>query len=221
MEIFAAQGPLLVEILAAQGPHRGEELMIASFAVAVVLAAGTVRPLEVVRKGNAQVQEVIAQEDATVERLARKVDEFVDFTELARRALGKDWQKLTRSQQQEFAVTMRDLLRTSYAQKALGQKAADVKYEGEKVTGKEASVLTSLAVKTSRYPVEYRLYRPGGSGPWKIYDVITDEVSLVQTYRDQFRRLIAAKGYDGLLVTLKSKRDQLERTAGTNGSKVN
>ncbi|HZH03331.1 MAG TPA: ABC transporter substrate-binding protein [Myxococcaceae bacterium] len=193
--------------------------MIASLTAAVLLTAASTRPLDVVRQGNDQVQDVIGREGATVEQLANKVDGFVDFGELARRALGKDWQKLTPAQQKDFTATMKDLLRTSYAQRALGQKASDVTYENESLEGKEASVLTSIAVKASRYPVEYKLYRPGGSGSWKIYDVVTDEVSLVQTYRDQFRRLIASKGYNGLLVTLKSKRDQLERTGGR--SKVN
>ena len=35
-------------------------------------------------------------------------------------------------------------------------------------------------------------------------------VPLVSTYNDQFRQLIAKKGYDGLLSTLKKRRDQLE-----------
>ena len=43
------------------------------------------------------------------------------------------------------------------------------------------------------------------------YDVVTDEVSLVETYRGQFRKLLAEKGFDGLLSTLKRKRDQLEK----------
>ena len=37
--------------------------------------------------------------------------------------------------------------------------------------------------------------------------------TLLETYRGQFRKLIAQRGYDGLLETLKQKRDQLEKKA--------
>lgn len=193
--------------------------MVSSLATALLLSslnAAPSRPIDVVRQGNDQVQKVIGREDASVKKLADTVDGFVDFGELARRALGnKDWSKLSAKQKAEFTSTMKDLLRTSYAQKAIGQKASEVTYDKEQVKGPEASVLTSIAVKASHYPVEYKLYRSGGNG-WRIYDVVTDDVSLVQTYRDQFRRLIASKGYEGLLVTLKSKRDQLEKGEARN-----
>ena len=69
---------------------------------------------------------------------------------------------------------------------------------------------TSLTVKKDVIPVDYKLYKtPKGS--WRVYDVITDEVSLVETYRGQFRKLIADQGFDGLLKTLKTKREQLEK----------
>ncbi len=185
--------------------------MVWSLATALFLTAAPARPIDVVRQGNDQVQQAIGREDASAKKVADTVDGFVDFGELARRALGvKDWSKLSAKQKAEFTSTMKDLLRTSYAQKAIGQKASEVTYDKEQVKGSEASVLTSIAVKASHYPVEYKLYRSVAHG-WRIYDVVTDDVSLVQTYRDQFRRLIASKGYDGLLVTLKSKRDQLEK----------
>jgi len=47
------------------------------------------------------------------------------------------------------------------------------------------------------------------SGPkgerWMVYDVITDELSLVRNYRTQFQRIISGQGYDGLLTKMKTK----------------
>jgi phospholipid transport system substrate-binding protein len=140
------------------------------------------------------------------------VEGFVDFGELARRALGREWGKLSHKQQQEFSATMKGLLRASYAQRALGQGKAEIRYAPEQRDGAEAQVPTTLQVKKDRVPVVYRLYQAGGHQGWKIFDVVTDDVSLVDTYRSQFRKVIADKGVDGLIATLKNKRAQLERS---------
>jgi phospholipid transport system substrate-binding protein len=72
-------------------------------------------------------------------------------------------------------------------------------------------VNTKLLVKQDTFPVVYKLYRPDAKAAWRVYDVITDEVSLVTTYNDQFRSVLARKGFDGLLKSLKDKQDSLEK----------
>ena len=189
--------------------------MIASL-LALTLAAAP-SPLAVVKNGNAEIQKVLDAPGATTEKLAARADEFVDFVELAKRALGKEWAKLSQKQQDDFAQTMKGLLRASYAQKAIGngKSKATTEYGAEQVSGDEATVATTIALDTNKISVDYKLYRAGAKGAWKIYDVVTDTVSLVATYQDQFRSVLAKKGFDGLLTTLKAKRDQLERKGAT------
>lgn len=184
-------------------------MLLTSAILALTLAATNPGPADVVRQGNDELQKILASKDVTVERLATKADEFVDFVELARRALGKEWDKLTPKQREEFSTTMKELLRASYAQKAIGQGQAKITYRKASVKANEAEVPTTLAVGKDEFPVVYRLYRLDAESPWRIFDVVTDEVSLMETYRDQFRQIIANKGYDGLLETLQKKRDQL------------
>ncbi len=184
--------------------------------IAATLLAATPTPLEVVKAGNADVQKAANAPGATVQQLATVVEKFVDFEELAKRALGKEWDKLNAAQRKDFADTMKGLLRASYAQKAIGQAQAEVKYGKETIKGDEATVNTTLTVKKDQIPVDYKLYKvTGNAGGWRIYDVVTDEVSLVETYAGQFRKLIADKGFDGLLSTLKAKRAQLEKPAAS------
>ena len=196
--------------------------MIASLLAATLLAAAPMGPLTVVKSGNADVQKAANAPGATVQSLATVVEKFVDFEELARRALGeKAWTGLTPAQRKDFTDTMTGLLRASYAQKAIGQAKADVKYGKESVQGNEATVDTQLTVKTDQVPVDYKLYRTSAKTDWRIYDVITDEVSLVETYSGQFRKILQTKGFDGLMSTLKSKRAQLEKeNAGTSAASV-
>ncbi|WP_225409203.1 MlaC/ttg2D family ABC transporter substrate-binding protein [Stigmatella hybrida] len=190
--------------------------MIAALLTASLLAAAPAGPLDVVKSGNADVQKAASAPGATVEQLATVVEKFVDFEELSKRALGKNWDTLTAAQRKDFTETMKGLLRASYAQKAIGQAQADVKYGKEAIQGNEATVDTTLTAKADQIPVDYKLYKVAGKGgTWRIYDVITDEVSLVETYRGQFRKLLADKGFDGLLSTLKAKRAQLEKSSAS------
>ncbi|WP_309889968.1 ABC transporter substrate-binding protein [Archangium sp.] len=187
--------------------------MIASLIAAVLLTAAP-GPLEVVKSGNADVQKVASAPGAKVEQLTKAVERFVDFGELSKRALGKQWDTLTPAQRKDFSETMQGLLKASYAQKALGQGKAQVEYGKESVQGNEATVATTVKVKQDVVPVEYKLFRENEKSEWRIYDIVTDDVSLLETYQGQFRKLMADKGFDGLLTTLKSKRAQLEKNSG-------
>lgn len=188
--------------------------MILSTVLTVALAAGPATPLAVVKAADAEVQKVLQSPDASTAKLAARAEEFVDFGELAKRAMGDEWAKLNKKQQDELSSTMKGLLRASYAQKAVNEGrsgTAKIEYGEEKIDGNEATVSTKVMVKTDTFVVGYKLFRPDAKGTWRVYDVITDEVSLVTNYSDQFRKTIANKGFDGLLASLKSKRDSLEK----------
>jgi phospholipid transport system substrate-binding protein len=190
--------------------------LIAPLVVALALAAATPGPLSVVKTADSEVQKLLQSPGATTEKLAARADEFVDFGELAKRAMGTEWPKLNKKQQDEFTTTMKGLLRASYAQKAVndgqgGGGGAKVEYGEEKVEGNEAVVNTKLLVKQDTYPVVYKLYRSDAKGAWRIYDVVTDDVSLVGGYNDQFRKVMGDKGFDGLLKSLQTRRDSLEK----------
>jgi phospholipid transport system substrate-binding protein len=190
------------------------EVCVFAFVVAVSLAAAPVGPLAVVKSADAEVQKVLQSDSPTTEKLAARADEFIDFFELAKRALGKEWAKLSKKQQDDFSATMKGVLRASYAQKAIsdGRGTAKVEYGAEVIEGNQATVKTTLVVKQDRFPVVYKLFRPDAKAAWKIFDVVTDEVSLVATYNDQFRQVISKKGFEGLLKSLKAKKDQLEKS---------
>lgn len=187
--------------------------MIAVIA-ALAIAAAPASPTALVKSIDAEVQKVLKSTDPSAEKLAQRADEFIDFVELSKRAMGPEWVKLDKKQQAELGSTMKGLLRASYAQKAVkdnGGGQAAVEYGAEKIDGNESVVNTSLKVKSDSFAVIYKLYRADAKAGWRIYDVVTDEVSLVDTYRDQFKKQLSSKGFDGLLKTLNTRRESLEK----------
>jgi phospholipid transport system substrate-binding protein len=127
-----------------------------------------------------------------------------DFAEMGKRSLGSHWQKRSPQEQKKFIELFSELVEASYID------AID-SYNGEKViVGNErqddefAEVRTKILTKKGEeFAVDYRL-RQAGRG-WKVYDVVLENVSLVNNYRSQFNRVIAKSSYDGLLNKLKQK----------------
>jgi phospholipid transport system substrate-binding protein len=187
--------------------------MLAALITSTLLAAAP-SPLEVVQAGSVDVQRAASTPGATVEQLATAIDAFVDFEELAMRALGKTWETLTPAQRKEFTGAMRGMLRTYYAQNMLGHGHAEVRYGQESVEGREAVVSTFVRVNGMSVRIDYKLFKPASQGrTWRIYDVVTDEVSLLENYRRQFDVLLADGGFTGLLSALKLRQAQVERAA--------
>ncbi len=180
--------------------------------VAVTLFAATPGPLETVKSGYADVQKTASAPGATVEKVALAVDKFVDFEELARRALGDTWNSITPSQRKELTGAMRGMLRAFYAQRILGNANPEVTYGQETLQGNEATVHTTVTAEGTRIPIAYKLYRANRKpGAWRIYDIVTADVSLLEDYRSQFSQILAEKGFDGLLAAVKARRAQVEQ----------
>src|SRR5207237_1736326 len=80
--------------------------------------------------------------------------------------------------------------------------------------GSDARATTTIRIETKGKPtealIEYRMIKRGES--WMVYDIITDELSLMRNYRSQFQRIMNGSGYDGLLSKMKTKLAE-ERTA--------
>jgi len=75
-------------------------------------------------------------------------------------------------------------------------------------------VLVRTVIRAERHgrpatiSVNYRL-RPEGE-QWRIYDVITEDVSVLQNYRAQFNRIIAKDGVEGLITRMRNRLEKGE-----------
>jgi phospholipid transport system substrate-binding protein len=58
------------------------------------------------------------------------------------------------------------------------------------------------------FSIGYRLRNVNGK--WLVYDVVIENVSLVQNYRNQFNRILAKSSYEDLIKALQKKIHELE-----------
>ncbi len=128
-----------------------------------------------------------------------------DFMEMARRSLGADWQRRSADQQKEFVKLFTELIEASYINNLDSYNGEKVAFTGEKQDGDYAQVDTKItSSKGDDSPVSYKLRRSDGG--WKVYDVVIENISIVNNYRSQFNRVIARSSFDDLLRQLKEKR---------------
>jgi phospholipid transport system substrate-binding protein len=147
------------------------------------------------------------EEKRQASEVTAKLQKFLDVDELGRRAMRDQWSKLKPAQQAEFSKLLREIVESHYLRALRSELDYDVAYLGEKPHGDEASVSTELHVtrkgKKQVISVDYTLRRDDGA--WRVFDIATDGVGLVENYRAQFNQVIAKEGVEGLLARMRKK----------------
>ncbi|HEY0708530.1 MAG TPA: ABC transporter substrate-binding protein [Polyangia bacterium] len=135
------------------------------------------------------------------------VGSFLDFEEIAKRSLAKHWDALTPKQRTEFVKTLRELIERNYLRQLYGQPDYNLKLEQEQVTGSDATVNGTLLAKAKGKKVtmalEYKMVRKNNR--WVVYDIITDDLSLLENYRAEFNKVIQKESFEALLGKMKKK----------------
>jgi phospholipid transport system substrate-binding protein len=127
-----------------------------------------------------------------------------DFTEMAKRALGSNWRRRTPQEQEEFVRLFTDVLERAYAEIIESYTDEKIVYVNERVDGTYADVGSRiLTSKGEEYSINYKAHLI--SNEWKVYDVVAENISLVNNYRSQFNRVIANASYEELVRRLRDK----------------
>ena len=134
---------------------------------------------------------------AAVTRISR---DLFDWTEMARRSLGRHWEALTDPEREEFTALLGRLVDARLVMLA-GYTGAGIEYVDESVDGDQAVVRTKIATTQGRGMIlDYLMARRDGR--WLIYDVVADGSSMVGNYRAQFTHIMKTASYSRLVEKL-------------------
>jgi phospholipid transport system substrate-binding protein len=157
--------------------------------------------LTILRSSNLKSE---AQRNDMRSRLAQVINPRFDFTEMAKRSLGPHWARRTAEEQQEFVKIFAGLLRRSYADNIESYSTQNVLYTREVEDKNYAEVDTKIvADKREDVSINYKLHNVNKE--WKIYDLVIEDISVVNNYRSQFDRVIAKSSYIDLVRMMKEK----------------
>jgi phospholipid transport system substrate-binding protein len=124
----------------------------------------------------------------------------VDFHSMVGSVVGPTWAKASVAEKNELMVELKRYLARTYAS---GLKGGDI--TSIDVAPTSGNVVRTRINRTNGKPiaVTYSLRNNGG---WKVYDVNVQGVSLLSTFRSQFKPIADKSGVAGLTTYLKNKR---------------
>jgi phospholipid transport system substrate-binding protein len=144
------------------------------------------------------------QQNQRQTRLRQVIESNFDLEEMAKRALGSNWQGRSREQQASFVILFMNLLAASYLDNIEPYAGEKFLYLSETQEEGFSEVATKVVDKKGEeVAINYRLHARNGN--WKIYDLLIKNVSLVNNYRSQFNRILTTISFDELLKRLQQK----------------
>jgi phospholipid transport system substrate-binding protein len=127
-----------------------------------------------------------------------------DFAEMAKRSLGADLAPAHAPRTGRFRPSLHRRLERAYADIIESYTNEKIVYVHEKVDGNYADVYSKIVTaKGEEYTINYKAQLAGND--WKVYDVVAENVSLVNNYRSQFTRVISKSSYEELVRRLRDK----------------
>jgi len=178
-------------------------------------AAPGAGPTDTLKTKNGEVDKLLrlkVQPESAAEKkqkadIATLAGQLFDYPELIKRAMGDHWAQITPAQQADLVGTMRALIERRYVKQLKGNLDYSVVYKDEKLTGQDAVVQSMVKVKTKGKSTDaeivYKLRQVDDR--WVVWDVVTDESSLMRTYKGDFHRIITQSGFPELLRKMKAK----------------
>jgi phospholipid transport system substrate-binding protein len=183
-------------------------LVLAAFSLPVY--AGV--PLDTVKKSVNEVIGIVGDpklkaesaKEIKKEKLRVMYKEMFDEIEFSKRTLTRNWNKFTPAQREEFVKLFEQVLEKAYGDKVLSYTNEKVNFYKEiMLSATQAEVQSKIITSSKEIPVFYRVIQKNGK--WKVYDVVVENVSLVQNYRTQFNDILARDNPEKLLEVLRTK----------------
>ncbi len=136
------------------------------------------------------------------ETLKAIINGVIDFEAMSKTALEDTFESITEESRTEFVDLFSTIIRDNSLTK-LEIYRATVTYNDITIEGDEALVQTMAELDEVRTPVDYRMVWK--SGEWVITDMSIDDVYTAESYNRQFQRIIARRGFDALMESLRRR----------------
>lgn len=132
-------------------------------------------------------------------RIGQELTSIVDYPEMGRLTLGTRWGEITDAQKTEFTGLLRAMVINTYVRRFKPGTAIEISYAAapKSLSAGKVQVQTTIKVKKTSADVHYNLLPR--TGQWAVYDILVDDASQVQTYRQSFKKILDKEGWPGLM----------------------
>lgn len=145
------------------------------------------------------------------DKLKDPVSNSHDLAKIARIVVGKEWEKLTESQQQQLVDVFSRLSIASYAHNFKDYDGESFSFDTEEETTRGGVVIHSHLDILNDKPVkfDYMLKEKGDS--WRIINIIANGVSDLALKRSEYTTILQREGFDALIAKINEKIDNYSK----------
>jgi len=145
------------------------------------------------------------------EKLFAAVSNSHDLTKIARIVVGKEWEKLSETQQQQLVDVFSKFSVASYAHNFKDYAGESFVFDSEEETTRGGVVIhTHLTVPDEKdVKFDYMLKEKGNS--WRIINIIANGVSDLALKRSEYTNILQREGFDALIAKINEKIDNYSK----------
>ncbi len=190
-------------------------LVLFAFILSSVSVAATTQPDQLIKETSEQVLHALEHNKEEYKDQPEKIFALVndiilphlDFRAMSKLALGKNWRKANKEQQERFVAAFKTMLIRTYSKSLTEYAGEEIEFLPYRppAEGKRTVKVKTLIKQGSgpEIPINYSLRIKNDI--WKVYDIKIDGISLVTNYRNTFASDINRVGIEGLIEKLLSK----------------
>ncbi len=153
--------------------------------------------------------------ESTIEHKQAKVRELIesnyDMTILIRRAIGRNWNKMSADEQAQVLELVKQLVVKAYFKGLEGKSRPEVTFDTTlQVSSKRIEIPSTVVLDGEPIRVLYRMGLMGAD--WQLFDIVAEHVSVVSNYRQQFDDHFRKENGAALITKLEEllKKDKLD-----------
>jgi len=176
----------------------------------VAVADVDTEPEKILKTSVDNVFSVLSDKGLSLDQKKRKLNEITNsvfgFPLMAKLSLGKEqWSKLNSKQSEEFKNLFAELFQDFYSEKISLFRDEKVDFEPPIFENeKRVQVPTVLFSNGKKVSILYKMSKTQNG--WKVYDIVIEGVSLIQTYRSQYNHVIKSNKIEGLLTKMREQK---------------
>ncbi len=168
-------------------------------------------PTDIVREKQAALFALLAAEHPDEAKIDAIFDEMLDYRALAQASLGPEWSRITEAQQAELTGLLERLVTRAYEKHLKKVLPYRIDYLDEVAESEGVWLVRTRAThktdkRAEQVVIGFKVAARGKSG-FKVIDLVIEEVSLVESYRAQFTKVLKKEGFAGLVKKMKEKID--------------
>lgn len=151
------------------------------------------------------------------EKVDAELGTLVDYDQMAKDALGKEWDKRTDAEKKEFTDLLKQLIQKNYKKNLEKTVNYAVDFKGEQSTAKLPSgaapqpgdvvVYTEATNKLDKrdpsVKIDYVLRKKGAA--FIAVDLVTEDSSMIKTFGKDFKKEIDKNGFASVITKMKDK----------------